>query len=318
MDGGATGASLAIVLGALGDTVLLAPALTALARAAPPLEVWGPSRERLLPLLAPLGPAATVRAFPPEALPLWGPGPLPAALETRLRRVARLVAFTGPGALAERIAALGGAAVAAPGAGAVFDGHALELIAARLRAATGLTAEGPPELRPDDELRARGRALAGAPAYAVLHPGAGAREKRWPLSRFLELAAATPLPCLLVTGPAEQEWPVEGPVDGPVEGPVEGPPGPVPAGLVPTLGPLPLLDLAALLAGARAFAGNDAGPSHLAAALGVPTLAVFGPTDPAAWAPRGQAPVRVVRGDLPSLSAAEVLPAWRAVIVGPP
>lgn len=307
MDGGVTSSSLAIVQGALGDTVLLAPALVALAQAAPPLEVWGPSRERLLPLLAPLGPAAAVRAFPPEALPLWGPGPLPAALEARLRRLARLVAFGGPGALADRVAALGGAAVAAPGAGAVFDGHALELIAAHFQAATGLPVEGPPALHPDDALRARGRALGGAPAYAVLHPGAGAREKRWPLPHFLELAAATPLPCVLVTGPAELEWPVEWPR--------EGPPCPLPARGVRRLGPLPLLDLVALLAGARAFAGNDAGPSHLAAALGVPTLAVFGPTDPAAWAPRGRAPVRVVRGDLASLSAPEVLPAW-AVIVG--
>ncbi len=33
--------------------------------------------------------------------------------------------------------------------------------------------------------------------------------------------------------------------------------------------------------------GNDSGPTHLAAAVGCPTVALFGPTDPARWAPVG-------------------------------
>jgi hypothetical protein len=48
-----------------------------------------------------------------------------------------------------------------------------------------------------------------------------------------------------------------------------------------------LEELAAMLCGARAFVGADSGPAHLAAQLGVPTLALFGPTDPAIWAPIG-------------------------------
>ena len=52
---------------------------------------------------------------------------------------------------------------------------------------------------------------------------------------------------------------------------------------------LPLVELAAALAGCRALLGHDSGISHLAAALGLPTLALFGPTDPAQWAPRGPA-----------------------------
>jgi hypothetical protein len=39
--------------------------------------------------------------------------------------------------------------------------------------------------------------------------------------------------------------------------------------------------------GAAAFIGNDAGMTHLAAASGVKTVAVFGPTDPAVWRPLG-------------------------------
>ena len=55
----------------------------------------------------------------------------------------------------------------------------------------------------------------------------------------------------------------------------------------------PLPEIAALLSLARAVVGNDSGPTHLAAAVGCPTVALFGPTDPAVWAPLG-AHVRVV------------------------
>ena len=55
-----------------------------------------------------------------------------------------------------------------------------------------------------------------------------------------------------------------------------------------------LFDLAKFIAGARAYIGNDSGITHLAAAVGTPTVAVFGPTDPAVWGPRGPR-VRIVR-----------------------
>jgi len=55
-----------------------------------------------------------------------------------------------------------------------------------------------------------------------------------------------------------------------------------------------LYELAQWLAGARLYIGNDSGVTHLAAAVGIPVLALFGPTDPAVWAPRG-ANVRVAR-----------------------
>jgi ADP-heptose:LPS heptosyltransferase len=49
---------------------------------------------------------------------------------------------------------------------------------------------------------------------------------------------------------------------------------------------LPITRLAAVLSHACLVIGNDSGISHLTAALGVPTLAIFGPTDPCCWAPR--------------------------------
>jgi heptosyltransferase III len=49
-----------------------------------------------------------------------------------------------------------------------------------------------------------------------------------------------------------------------------------------------LYELACWLAKARLYIGNDSGITHLAAAVGTPVLALFGPTDPEVWAPRGQ------------------------------
>jgi ADP-heptose:LPS heptosyltransferase len=48
-----------------------------------------------------------------------------------------------------------------------------------------------------------------------------------------------------------------------------------------------LTQLAAMLTHCRLFIGGDSGPLHLAEAVGVPTLCIFGPTDPALLAPRG-------------------------------
>ena len=49
-----------------------------------------------------------------------------------------------------------------------------------------------------------------------------------------------------------------------------------------------LYELGTWLASAKVYIGNDSGVSHLAAAVGTPVIAMFGPTDPAIWAPRGE------------------------------
>ena len=64
---------------------------------------------------------------------------------------------------------------------------------------------------------------------------------------------------------------------------------------LPVLRHQPLELLAGILANACLFLGHDSGVTHLAAALHVPTVALFGPTDPCQWAPRGEH-VSVVRG----------------------
>jgi len=57
---------------------------------------------------------------------------------------------------------------------------------------------------------------------------------------------------------------------------------------------LDLLTMSYHLTNAQLFIGHDSGLSHLAACLGVPSLLLFGPTDPSIWAPRGEH-VRVLR-----------------------
>jgi ADP-heptose:LPS heptosyltransferase len=46
-----------------------------------------------------------------------------------------------------------------------------------------------------------------------------------------------------------------------------------------------LSDIKSLLAQAALFVGNDSGPAHMAAAFGVPSVVIFGPSDPAIWGP---------------------------------
>lgn len=110
----------------------------------------------------------------------------------------------------------------------------------------------------------------------VLQPGSGSPKKNWPLACFEALASRLTRRGHRVSwcmGPAEANLPHR----------------------PDSLSPMSLPELARLLAGARLFIGNDSGISHLAAAAGCPTLAIFGPTNPRVWAPAGPR-VRVLRG----------------------
>ena len=61
---------------------------------------------------------------------------------------------------------------------------------------------------------------------------------------------------------------------------------------------LPLPTVAGILSKCRAYLGNDSGITHIAAAVGTPMLAIFGPTDPDVWGPRGEN-VTIIRGRAP-------------------
>jgi ADP-heptose:LPS heptosyltransferase len=119
------------------------------------------------------------------------------------------------------------------------------------------------------------RGLDGRP-FAVLHPGTSARgaAKRWPVERFADLARRIPdalgLAVIAAFGPGEKKL---------AEAIVRG------SGAVLALETRSLLDLAELLSRAALFVGADSGPLHLAAAVACPSVALFGPKDPAIYAP---------------------------------
>jgi ADP-heptose:LPS heptosyltransferase len=68
-----------------------------------------------------------------------------------------------------------------------------------------------------------------------------------------------------------------------------------------------LYELACRLATARVYIGNDSGITHLAAAVGTPVVAVFGPTDPSIWAPRGDQIRVIAKPTLTDITVEEVL-----------
>ena len=111
-----------------------------------------------------------------------------------------------------------------------------------------------------------------APGFVAMHAGSGGRAKRWPAEQFAQVAERLGEQVLWLAGPAEDE-------DKAIRKAGKA------VGTIAHNVPLPTL--AGLLARSGLYVGNDSGVSHLAAAVGAPTIAVFGATDPAVWAPRG-------------------------------
>jgi heptosyltransferase III len=93
--------------------------------------------------------------------------------------------------------------------------------------------------------------------FVAVHPFSGSPKKNWPLENFLAVTRQLPYPVHYCEGPNSLH--------------IEN-----------------LYQLGCWLASARFYLGNDSGISHLAAAVGTPVYAFFGPTDPNVWAPRGE------------------------------
>lgn len=265
--------------GGLGDFVLSLPAVFRVAGAHPRLlwRFWGPSERRaLLPGFL---------AAPNELLrgghTLWGGAPDTAALD-RLGKMELVLAFGGrqPPPWASPAGPegpdggrrLGVSAFPPPGGAWVPAHQARQLDALEL----------PPVRRPWLPAWRSCVLPAPSPSEILLHPGSGDPRKNLPEATWTEvlreLTRRTNLPGVLVLGPVEQERGGAGALGRAVEG-------------VRTCSTL--AELLAALSRARLFLGNDSGATHLAAALGIPTVAVFGPSDPRLWKPLGPR-VRVV------------------------
>ncbi|MGA2479165.1 MAG: glycosyltransferase family 9 protein [Spirochaetia bacterium] len=136
-------------------------------------------------------------------------------------------------------------------------------------------------LVPEDRfprLRTSDTPLSAPPSAVFLHPGSGGSGKNWPLERFGELARRLQgrgLTVVWIAGPAEEG--------------VALPDG------AECWRSAPLSALAASLGRAWLYVGNDSGITHLAAASGCPTIALFGASDAAVWTPRGPRVVVIER-----------------------
>jgi ADP-heptose:LPS heptosyltransferase len=281
--------------GALGDTLLAFPALHLLRRHWPDAQVTLICRAGVHALALASGLAD--RTFSHE-LAAW------ACLFDEGVQVAELARETfagadlalvwspdGAGAIASRLNALGAreALIAEPPPQAGSQRHvALQLLDALAPLGIDIPAEDDemvanlPALRwpqmAQDEVAAAGEniraELAGRPPVAI-HPGSGGASKRWPPGHF----------AALIRGLRRDFAPVliAGPQDEKIVAQVSAA-----AGAIPVVRDVSVAGLAAFLSEYAISIGNDSGVTHLAGMLGVPTVALFGPTDPALWAPLGR------------------------------
>ena len=136
---------------------------------------------------------------------------------------------------------------------------------------------------------------AGPGAMVALLPGSRAMPaKRYPVDGFIAVAkllAECHVPCAVIVGPGQEG----------LAAAIAG------GGAAVALPVEPLDDLAAMLAGCAAVVGNDSGLTHLAAVVGCPTIALYGPTDPHRVGPVGGAVVmHAPRGSLPEIQPSQI------------
>jgi ADP-heptose:LPS heptosyltransferase len=136
------------------------------------------------------------------------------------------------------------------------------------------------------------------PSRIIIHPGSGSRKKCWPITNFVKVASSLDADGKkpeFIFGPAEYDL-----HDILVQS----------EKLKTNVHKIEkLTELAGLLKTGAGFIGNDSGVSHLAAFMGLPTVVVFGPSDPKTWKPIGRV-VKVVQPDI------ECSPCFEAGAVG--
>jgi heptosyltransferase III len=127
--------------------------------------------------------------------------------------------------------------------------------------------------------------------YAVLHPFASTPDKQWPAERFCEVARYLKLwniTPVFLCGPADDHSPFS------AHQVFQG----------------SLSEAKAVLSRALAFIGNDSGPAHIAAAFGVPSVVLFGTSNPAVWGPwRTESEIIVASDGMSKVSVSRVIAA---------
>jgi len=261
--------TLAIHPGPLGDVLLAVPALRALKAESPAERLLLAAQPGVGSLLAALGTVDGILSFDGLGLQaLFVEDDAPTSIHA-VRSASRIVCWFGSRdpVFARRLRALAPEAVVASPTG---DGaipvwrHLLATIQAAPRAS-------PPTCDPSPAARqAGGQALMRAGWRAdtrlvIAHPGAGSLDKRWPAEAFVQvlapLCAREDVTIVLHEGPADVD--AVAAVDSRL------------AGRARVLRGLPLVELAGTLVQAAAYLGNDSGVSHLAAAVGLPSVILF-------------------------------------------
>ncbi len=110
--------------------------------------------------------------------------------------------------------------------------------------------------------------------YVVIVPSARWETKKWPPEKFGALISKLPIPCIITGGGADERTVKQAMAFSNNKG-------------INLCGKTNLKELVALIAGAKAVLSNDSGPMHIASALGIPVIAIFGPTDPRKTGPYG-------------------------------
>lgn len=262
--------------GALGDVLQAVPALRGLRAAAPAAPITFVGQPRLARLLVDLGAAQHARTFDGFGLEaLFVDAPTPPALAEAVSRVKNVVSWFGSRdeTYRRRLRALAPRALVAP---PVPDDdtpvwrHLLGTLA-------GWDLAIPERVEP---LRAPPLPAGDAAADAgrprlVVHPGSGGDWKRWPAERFAEVIRALrrrrAFEVLVHQGPADAE---------PAQRLLTLLEGDAAVLLQPEL-----TRLAAVLGAARAYLGGDSGVSHLAAAVGAPSVVLFPSATYRRWTP---------------------------------
>ena len=183
------------------------------------------------------------------------------------------------------------------------DIHATEVLLEALQQIAIFDADPTPAL----EFRnLNGSTLVGD--WLAVHPGSGSEKKNWPITRWIELieqiARARTERFMIVGGEADRERlnDLRGRFFGERFQFVEN---------------RPLVEVARRLQQCRAFVGHDSGVTHLAAAVGIPGLCLWGETREAIWRPRSERFAIVKHEDgLAELDPAEVGRQLTALLVG--
>jgi len=285
--------------GAVGDLILTLPALRALRTAFPRayLEVMG--HPHTLTLIEGQGVADAISSIHrSEAAYLYVPnGPIPKELRRTFGAFDLIVAYAvdEEGTLPDNLRRTGAKRVISwPPFPSLCSRHEVDHLLDALKPAGIACPENVPKLFPSPSDRAfaerfwRTHTLHLSDTVLALHPGSGSPSKCWAPERFARIADwATEVyraAILLIAGPAD---------------------GDAVRRTLRRMKRTPILashqtlpHLAAILQRCTTFLGNDSGVTHLAAAVSVPTVALFGPTDPRIWGPRGDH-VTILRCETP-------------------